>query len=241
MNTRVTVGRLTVIGIALGMLGIAAAKHKPMRVLAQRPITSAVDRSEVRIVPSELPAALPTMPSKPPALTVAERQRLLRVEITSFQQQLKANPGLDQTLPVSDPPTIPPAPVGVVLTPTQPYYNNGGGVTDKLSFLGPDIVVPGPSGFAWWNGGKGALTVDLAAVTGKVYLLDISLHQNTNALIKVQLIQMLLYNHKTITLEMRVTAGHILVPLVASVPNWEIEVSSPDPWLFYSVEMLRLN
>jgi hypothetical protein len=212
-----------------------------MRVLAQRPIISGIDQDGVRIVPGELPAALPTMPGKPPALTVAERQRLLRAEVTSFQQQLKANPGLDQTLPISDPPTIPPAPVGVLLTPTQPYYNNSGGVTDKLSFLGPDMVVPGPSGFAGWSGGKGSLTVDLAAVTGKVYLLDFSLHQNTNALIKVQLIQMLLYNHKAITLEMHVTAGHILVPLVASVPNWEIEVSSTDPWSFYSVEMLRLN
>jgi len=243
MSIRGTLGKLTVIGIALAILGITPAMLGPWEVQGQKRTTE-VEQGLVRVLPANPVAPLATIASNPPApLSPAAKQRLLQSVLTSLREQQKANPKLNvgKLFAISNTIPIPPAPGTLMLTPTQPYFGNNGGFVDRLTFFQADFVGSSPENRATWNGANGLLKLSITAVPGKTYLLDFSV--KGGAPMYVALVGGVQYSHTVFNMEMNVTYGHILVPFVASDPHdgWDIYVSSHTSWTFYAVEIIRLN
>ena len=248
MRMRSTLGKLVIIGIALAILGITQAKAGQLVKQEQMRVIQ-VDQGLVKVVPAQPVASRLIIASTPPParLSPADKQRLLQSVLTSLQQQQKSNPKLNlgNVFPISDSdlPSIPPGAAGIVLSPTQPYRDNGG-VIDRLSFADVSNVSTDP-----YNGAdffyKGWLDVSITAVPSKTYLLDFTvvgggINIQVDMYSSVSQMKMGVTNGH-IQMEMGVTNGHILVPFIASGPEVLIVVSSKTSWKFFSVEIIRLN
>jgi hypothetical protein len=227
-------------GAVFGIMGISLLTLASWNSQAQVPTRESEPKARILVGKEATPTktGVQEQPTRQPQpLSLEEKRRFFRSVINSLAEQSKLNPNSNSAQvfspnlwkPDFDLQALPPT-----LTPRRPWLDKVG----WLEFSDPERIAKKDGSeeyFAYWHnsGPVPSLTVNLNAAKG-TYLLDFTVNAQPQGLKVIE------GAPASVSMQIPVAQGHVLVPLSAPQAGWyEITVSCPGclGWTFYKVEI----